>query len=1348
MIAIVCMRSGRPHASLKSHLFPVIKIIANLNNGRSLSAGATKGPLVGGAGSNATISIGNVSVPFAPLGSDRLDLIPSLSGANQRSDKFRIQHSKHNQEQQRAQHECRRHSDALPPCSLSHLRWMLQKDLVLQQDFLLLGAPELARDRRHLIFLYAALVGREVEYISLSRDTSDADLKQRKEVDDQKSIYVNQAPVRAALHGRLLILDGLEKAERNVLPTLNNLLENREMSLDDGGMLVSPDFFDLHSSMNNNSGSTLEIKIHRVHPDFRVAALASLDVGDGAILDPPLRSRFQARLATAVPPGDMLVAVSAGSSGIIDSEILKDVVKMASSSPSLPNGFSLQSVQDAIRYLERNPQSVTTTAALNAHGLGKICADDVLEPLEIQTRKHMKNSDPSSNSFVETPTTQTIIQLIWAAFESGKLAVALVGPKGSLKSTVAREAAGQYGKKVELFSLYPDMTSRDLLMTRGTDDNGNTVWRPTPLTRAVQKGNWVILDGIDKLAKDTLTSLALLMEQGQVDLPDGNRIHVTEGFRCLSLAHPPDEVQWITPEVSTMFHWIQVDPYSSSELERVLSALHPNMDLTAIRKIVQLRDRLDDAIAHGAADSSAEKDSLVLSLRKIKHVCRRVEQRGADNLSSLIHSAQMTSFMPDHVRQVVESCMSECGIIEVGSKYEEHLSDALDEDLLKKCKRIPQNSLLVPNPRFEENPGHAKVMNGILDAHSVGERALLIMGYQGVGKNRVVDYLCSRLHCEREYIQLHRDTTVQSLLSSPCIEDGRIVYHDSAIVRAARNGRILVLDEVDKAPVEVVALLKGLIEDGELALPDGRILRYEQQGNKDASNSDLEIISIHPDFRLWALANPVGFPFHGNDSEMADVFSCHTVPAMDVESHARILSSYGPNVSQESICKLVQIWDELNLAHQKGVITYPFSVRESVSVVKHLNEFPADGIDVAMDNVISFDRFDEALMKQLHSIFNKFGISVWSRNTAGAKSHLEGGISTPKTRVGSPKYGKVDPDYTPHVGGNTWAGGTGGSDTAGLGGRGGPYRLDAGHPVHHISDKMKAEVSEEAQARARQMAKEALDQKLKELDLGEQDWERYNNLRDGVALQIQQLKVLLKDIRRRKEERTWLRRQVTGEFDDSRLVDAIAGEKDVFKRRGVAMTSNTMNLASEQIRVKLVVDVSASMYRFNGYDGRLQRLLEACLMIMESLRDDDRFQLEIVGHNGTSAIIPLVDSKSSLDESNQLKVLEGMYAHTQYTYAGDQTLEAIDSAVHKAKTGDLILIITDANLKRYRIEADEVSELIDKHGVHTHLIMIGSMGEEANELARKITPKGHAQVCLDSSDLPVLIKSIVANAAK
>lgn len=37
--------------------------------------------------------------------------------------------------------------------------------------------------------------------------------------------------------------------------------------------------------------------------------------------------------------------------------------------------------------------------------------------------------------------------------------------------------------------------------------------------------------------------------------------------------------------------------------------------------------------------------------------------------------------------------------------------------------------------------------------------------------------------------------------------------------------------------------------------------------------------------------------------------------------------------------------------------------------------------------------------------------------------------------------------------------------------------------------------------------------------------------------------------------------------------------------------------------LRLVVDVSGSMYRFNGYDGRLERSLEACLMVMEALEN-------------------------------------------------------------------------------------------------------------------------------------------------
>lgn len=40
------------------------------------------------------------------------------------------------------------------------------------------------------------------------------------------------------------MLEGIEKAERNVLPVLNNLLENREMQLEDGRFLMRAATYD------------------------------------------------------------------------------------------------------------------------------------------------------------------------------------------------------------------------------------------------------------------------------------------------------------------------------------------------------------------------------------------------------------------------------------------------------------------------------------------------------------------------------------------------------------------------------------------------------------------------------------------------------------------------------------------------------------------------------------------------------------------------------------------------------------------------------------------------------------------------------------------------------------------------------------------------------------------------------------------------------------------------------------------------------------------------------------------------------------------------------------------------
>ena len=116
-------------------------------------------------------------------------------------------------------------------------------------------------------------------------------MKQRREIRDRSITWHDQPPVSAAVEGRVLILDGIEKAERNVLPTLNNLLENREMALSDGRFLTDPERFDLmEPAVAERSG------LVRVHPDFRVIALGlPVPRFQGFPLDPPLRSRFQGR---------------------------------------------------------------------------------------------------------------------------------------------------------------------------------------------------------------------------------------------------------------------------------------------------------------------------------------------------------------------------------------------------------------------------------------------------------------------------------------------------------------------------------------------------------------------------------------------------------------------------------------------------------------------------------------------------------------------------------------------------------------------------------------------------------------------------------------------------------------------------------------------------------------------------------------------------------------------------------------------------------------------------------------------------------------------------------------------
>lgn len=86
-----------------------------------------------------------------------------------------------------------------------------------------------------------------------------------------------------------------------------------------------------------------------------------------------------------------------------------------------------------------------------------------------------------------------------------------------------------------------------------------------------------------------------------------------------------------------------------------------------------------------------------------------------------------------------------------------------------------------------------------------------------------------------------------------------------------------------------------------------------------------------------------------------------------------------------------------------------------------------------------------------------------------------------------------------------------GRDTAGLGGKGGPYRLDAGHTVHQLSDEEKNAVPEHIKEAAREMGLRAFKQRLKDIKMSEYDHKLYSQFSDAVRNQVQALRVVLSE---------------------------------------------------------------------------------------------------------------------------------------------------------------------------------------------------------------------------------------------
>lgn len=370
--------------------------------------------------------------------------------------------------------------------------------------------------------------------------------------------------------------------------------------------------------------------------------------------------------------------------------------------------------------------------------------------------------------------------------------------------------------------------------------------------------------------------------------------------------------------------------------------------------------------------------------------------------------------------------------------------------------------------------------------------------------------------------------------------------------------------------------------------------------------------------------------------------------------------------------------------------------------------------------------------------------------------------------------------------------------------------------MHQVSDADKAAVSKESREAAAAMSRQAFEERLREISMGKNDYAVFQQYRSNISLQVAQLKEILNDITSRGKERVWLRNQSQGNLDDSKLVDGLSGERLVFKRRGYSdnaladlSSANTDDGPVPKKRIQFVVDVSGSMMRFNGMDRRLERMLEASLLVMEALprkgppsSDSDGedvdttgsnnaelaelLEYSISGHSGDTADELFVDFPSDqeeagsisdrvtdlfttrrnrqkgkrpriprgvLNERDKMSVMEKMVAHAQFCMSGDHTLQAteiaIDRALQGAEEGDntqrMVIVLSDANFDRYDIDPADVSRIMRKSDKVKVHMILIASLRDEAESVARALPLGYAHLCSESSDLPSILRSILVS---
>ena len=196
-----------------------------------------------------------------------------------------------------------------------------------------------------------------------------------------------------------------------------------------------------------------------------------------------------------------------------------------------------------------------------------------------------------ASSFILTETTRQNLRATADALLDPR-PLLVTGLSGSGKTSVIREISQTLGKASSMLTLHlNEQTDAKLLigMYTSATSTGSFTWRPGVLTTAVQEGRWVLVEDLDRVPADILSTFLPLLERGELLVPNlGGSVRAAPGFKVIATVRSSLNIRLeeVAPGMGVLgnrfWNRINLRMLSSQDLSEILLTRFPVLRLYQI----------------------------------------------------------------------------------------------------------------------------------------------------------------------------------------------------------------------------------------------------------------------------------------------------------------------------------------------------------------------------------------------------------------------------------------------------------------------------------------------------------------------------------------------------------------------------------------------------------------------------------------------------------------------------------------------------------------------------------------------------------------------------------------------